>query len=200
MKTVEIDAKGLACPQPVVLTRNALAEIENGAVIVCVGNETARDNVQRMAENEGCAVMVEGEGSDGFKLNITKINFSKVTRELSTGKKSIEGPLVYLFESDYIGRSRELGKVLVNGFLNAITSLPKRESRIIFISNGVKLSTKGSYVLDTLSKLKESGFEMLICGTCLDFFKIRDKVQIGTISNALEIMETLTNADKVIKF
>jgi tRNA 2-thiouridine synthesizing protein A len=55
-------------------------------------------------------------------------------------------------------------------------------------------------VLDTLSKLKESGFEMLICGTCLDFFKIRDKVQIGTISNALEIMETLTNADKVIKF
>ena len=93
-----------------------------------------------------------------------------------------------------------MGKVLVNGFLNAITSLPKRESRVIFISNGVRLTTKGSYVLDTLSKLKESGFEMLICGTCLDFFKIRDKVQIGTISNALEIMEALTNADKVIKF
>jgi len=200
MKTVEIDARGLTCPQPVVLTKNAIAELESGVVMVYVDNETARDNVKRMAENEGCAVMVEDEGSDGFKLNITKIHSSKVTRELSTGKKFIECPLVYLFESDYIGRNRELGKVLVNGFLNAITSLPKRESRVIFISNGVRLTTKGSYVLDTLSKLKESGFEILICGTCLDYFKIRDKVQIGTISNALEIMEALTNADKVIKF
>jgi selenium metabolism protein YedF len=200
MKTVEIDARGLACPQPVVLTRNALAELESGVVMVYVGNETARDNVKRMAENEGCAVMLEGKGSDGFTLHITKIHSSKVTQELSTGKKLSEGSLVYLFESDYIGRNRELGKVLVNGFLNAITSLPKRESRIIFISNGVRLTTKGSYVLDTLLKLKESGFDILICGTCLDFLKIRDKVQIGTISNALEIMEALTNADKVIKF
>ena len=200
MKTVKIDARGLTCPQPVVLTRNALAELESGVVMVYVDNETARDNVKRMAENEGCAVMVEEKGSDGLKLNITKIHSSKVTQELSTGKKFIEGPLVYLFESDYIGRNRELGKVLVNGFLNAITSLPKRESRVIFISNGVRLTTKGSYVLDTLFKLKESGFEILICGTCLDFLKIRDKVQIGTISNALEIMEALTNADKVIKF
>ena len=200
MKTVEIDARGLACPQPVVLTKNALAEMKSGAVIVCVDNETAKENVKRMAENEGCAVMIEEEGRDGFKLNITRIHASKVTQEVSTEKKLVEGPLVYLFESDYIGRNRELGKVLVNGFLNAITSLPKRESRIIFISNGVRLTTQGSYVLDTLFKLKESGFEILICGTCLDFLKIRDKVQIGTISNALEIMEALTNADKVIKF
>ena len=200
MKTVEIDARGLTCPQPVVLTRNALAELESGVVMVYVDNETARDNVKRMAENEGCAVMVEDEGSDGFKLNITKIHSSKATQEVSTEKKLVEGPLVYLFESDYIGRNRELGKVLVNGFLNAITSLPKRESSIIFISNGVRLTIRGSYVLDTLLKLKESGYEILICGTCLDFLKIRDKVQIGTISNALEIMEALTSADKVIKF
>lgn len=124
---------------------------------------------------------------------------SKVSKELVTEKKVAEETLAYLFESDFIGSNRELGKVLVNGFLNAIISLPKRKSTIILISNGVKLATTGSYVLDTLSKLTHSGFEILICGTCLDFFKIRDKVQIGTISNALEIMETLTSASKVIK-
>jgi len=53
MKTVKIDARGLTCPQPVVLTRNALAELESGVVMVYVDNETARDNVKRMAENEG---------------------------------------------------------------------------------------------------------------------------------------------------
>ena len=199
MKTIEVNARGLACPQPVVLSKKALAEIESGRVVVYVDNETARDNVKRMAENEGCTVKV-GDGDDGFELQITKLSSSKVSRGLVAEKKVVEKTLVYLFDSDFIGSNRELGKVLVNGFLNAIPSLPRRKSKIVLISNGVKLATRGSYVLDTLSKLKHSGFEILICGTCLDFFKIRDKVQIGTISNALEIMETLSNAGKVVKF
>jgi selenium metabolism protein YedF len=199
MKTVKINAKGLACPQPVVLSKKALTEIGSGEVVVCVDNETARDNVKRMAENEGCIVAVK-EGDDGFELKITKLSSSKVSQESVTEKKAVEGTLVYLFDSDFIGSNRELGKILVNGFLNAIPSLPKRKSKIVFISNGVKLATRGSYVFDTLSDLKHSGFEILICGTCLDFFRIRDKVQIGTISNALEIMETLTSAGKIIKF
>ena len=199
MKTVKVDARGLTCPQPVVLSKKALAEIESGEVVVYVDNETARDNVKRMTENEGCTVKVK-DGDDGFVLQITKLSSSKVSKELVTEKKVVKEILVYLFDSDFIGSNRELGKILVNGFLNAVNSLPKRKSKIVFISNGVKLAIKGSYVLDTLTKLKNSGFEILICGTCLDFFKIRDKVQVGTISNALEIMETLTNASKIVKF
>ncbi len=199
MKTVEVNAKGLACPQPVVLSMKALAEMESGKVIVSVDNEVARDNVKRMAEHEGCTVTVEGKG-DGFELQITRVPPAKFSTELITDKKVVGETLVYLFESDFIGRNRELGKILINGFLNTITSLPKRKSKIVLISNGVRLATAGSYVLDTLLELKQSGFEILICGTCLDFFKIRDKVQVGTISNALEIMEALTNASKVVKF
>jgi len=193
MKPIEVNARGLACPQPVIVSKKALAELESGEVVVYVDNEVARDNVKRMAENEGCSVRVE-KIDDGFEVQIIKASSSKTSQGLVPEKKVAEGPLVYLFDSDFIGSNRELGKVLVNGFLDAITSLPKRESKIVFISNGVKLAIKSSYVLDTLSKLKHSGFEILICGTCLDFFKIRDKVQIGTISNALEIMEALTNA------
>lgn len=199
MKTVEVNARGLACPQPVVLSMKALAEMESGKVIVSVDNEVARDNVKRMAEHEGCTVTVEGKG-DGFELQITRVPPAKFPTELITDKKVVEETLVYLFESDFIGRNRELGKILINGFLNAITSLPKRKSKIVLISNGVRLATARSYVLDTLLELKQSGFEILICGTCLDFFKIRDKVRVGTISNALEIMESLTNASKVVKF
>ena len=198
MKTVEIDARGLPCPQPVVLSMKALAEIENGKIIVSVDNHVARDNVKRMAEHEGCAVTVEGKG-DVFELQITREPKAKFSPEWITDQKVMGETLVYLFESDFIGRNRELGKILINGFLNAITSLPKRKSRIVLISNGVRLATAGSYVLDTLLELKQSGFEILICGTCLDFFKIRDKVRVGTISNALEIMGALTNATKVVK-
>jgi selenium metabolism protein YedF len=199
MKTVKVDARGLDCPQPVVLSKKALSELESGEVIVSVDDEVARDNVRRMAENEGCMVTVEG-AEDGFELKIVKTVSSKAHEGLPVQEKEVEDTLAYLFESDFIGSNRELGKVLVNGFLSAIPSLPERKSAIILISNGVKLATTGSYVLEILSKLGQSGFKVLICGTCLDFFKIRDKVQVGTISNALEIMETLTNAGKVIKF
>jgi len=107
---------------------------------------------------------------------------------------------VYLFDSDFIGTNRDLGKILVNGFLNAIPSLPKRRSTIILISNGVKLAASRSYVLDTLKQFEQTGMSILICGTCLDFFKIREKVEVGVISNALEIMEALTTATKIVKF
>ncbi len=107
---------------------------------------------------------------------------------------------MYLFESDFIGTNRELGKVLSNGFLNAIEELPERKSSIVLISKGVKLAIKKSYVLNRLKSLEEKGFDILICGTCLDYFKIREKVDVGNISNALEIMECMTEADKVIKF
>jgi intracellular sulfur oxidation DsrE/DsrF family protein len=106
----------------------------------------------------------------------------------------------YLFDSDFIGTNRELGKVLSNGFLNAIGSVSGYSITIIFISTGVRLATEGSYVLEPLEKLQDSGAEILICGTCLDFFKIRNKVVVGTVSNAVEITERLTGADKTIKF
>lgn len=200
MKKVEVNAKGLACPQPVVVTKNALGEIEEGEVVVTVDSELARENVKRMAESEGCSVSIEDQGDDVYSLHITKVGSAALSQEIAAEKQLSQEPLVYLFDSDFIGTNRELGKVLVNGFLNAITSLPKRKSTIIVISNGVRLVTSGSYVLDTLKKFEQTGFTILICGTCLDFFKIREKVEVGTISNALEIMEALTNAAKVVKF
>ena len=200
MKKVEVNAKGLACPQPVVMTKNALGEIEKGEVVVTVDSAVARDNVKRMAESEGCSVAIEDQGDDKYSLHITKVGSAADTQAVVTEKELTHEPIVYLFDSDFIGTNRELGKVLVNGFLNAIPALPKRKSTIILISNGVKLATAGSYVLDTLKQFEQMGFSILICGTCLDFFKIREKVQAGIVSNALEIMEALTTAAKVVKF
>jgi selenium metabolism protein YedF len=200
MKTIKVDARGLACPEPVILTKKALSEIGQGDVIVHVDSEAARDNVARMAKNEGCAVSIKEHGKHGFELLFTKKAPVKNERSAHTKAEGEGESVSYLFDSDFIGTNRELGKVLVNGFLNAISSLPHKRSSIIFISNGVKLTTRGSYVLEPLARLHDLGCEMLICGTCLDYFKIRDKVKVGTISNAVEILQAMTSAGKVIKF
>ena len=136
----------------------------------------------------------------GFKVEIKKSLLTEKTKTEKTKKAVSKEKIVYLFESDFIGTNRELGKVLSNGFLNAIEELPERKSSIVLISKGVKLAIKKSYVLNRLKSLEEKGFDILICGTCLDYFKIRGKVDVGNISNAREIMECMTEADKVIKF
>jgi selenium metabolism protein YedF len=200
MKTIKVDARGLACPEPVILTKNALSEIGQGDVIVHVDSEVARDNIARMARNEGCSVSIKAHGKHGFELHLTKKAPVRTEHFRETKPAAAEAPVAYLFDSDFIGTNRELGKVLVNGFLNAISSLPHKGASIIFLSNGVKLTTRGSYVLEPLARLHDMGCEMLICGTCLDYFKIRDKVKVGTISNAVEILQAMTSAGKVIKF
>ncbi len=200
MKRIEVDAKGLECPQPVILTKKAIAQNPGGELVVYVDNDVARENVVRMAKHEGCSVTVHEKEAGVYEVQITSVDSPETAGNPAPQCIEPEAEIAYMFDSDFIGTNRELGKVLSNGFLNAIAALPDKKSSIVLISTGVKLAAEGSYVLETLSGLSNAGFTILICGTCLDFFKIRDKVKVGTVSNALEIMECMTNADKVIKF
>lgn len=201
MKRTEVDARGLECPQPVVLTVKALDKIKEGEIVVYVDSDVAKENVTRMAISKGCSVTVTEKGGNVSELQIIK---GPSAGPASTGQvqpgQSVKGEVVYFFDTDFIGPNMELGKVLVNGFLSAIPSLPNQHGSIILISNGVRLATEGSYVLEPLTNLLAAGYKILICGTCLNYFKIRENVKVGAISNTLEILECLTNAAKIIKF
>ena len=196
MKHTQIDAKGLDCPQPVVLTKQALEGFNHGEVTVLVDNGTARDNIMRFAEGKGCTVTVIDKGENIFELMIKKDAASPACAAAPSNTQKV----AYLFDADHIGSNMELGKVLMNGFLSAMQNLQNKNCVIVFISKAVRLATSGSFVLEVLQDLEKKGFTILICGTCLNFYKIRENVQVGTISNALEILEAMTSAGKVIKF
>ncbi|MCP4714757.1 MAG: sulfurtransferase-like selenium metabolism protein YedF [Deltaproteobacteria bacterium] len=201
MKNLDIDARGCACPEPVVLTNQALETPGVHRVIVCVDNENARDNVSRMVKRKGCAVTVAEKESGIYELRITKEQISvSAPGERAPAAPPVQDAVVYLFDADYIGSNRDLGKVLVNGFLKAALAHAESRGAVVLLSNGVRLATEGSYALEVMRQMEAGGFRILICGTCLDFFKIRQKVKIGTISNALEILECMTAAGKVVKF
>jgi len=196
----EVDTRGRACPEPVVLTKKGLEETAEGEILVLADAENARDNIVRFAQSLGCEVTV-AEDRGCYRISITKKAGSKPAAEPYVAVcESSEKEIVYLFDSDYVGSNRELGKVLLNGFMNAALSLTHKNCTVILISNAVKLAIRGSYALDVLNKLQKQGIGILICGTCLDFFKIRDEVAIGTVSNALEIMQRMTGASSTIKF
>ena len=187
-----VDARGLACPQPVILTRAALGESD--AVLTIVDNETTRQNVSRMAEKAGYAVQAEPR-SDGIYLSIRKVE-AQVEAEVQV---AASGSLVLVVPGDTMGRGDdELGHILIRGFFHALGQTVPQPNTIIFFNSGVKLVVEGSPVLEDLQALCGQGIEFLACGTCLGHYSLKDKVAVGEISNMYTIAETLLRAGKVV--
>lgn len=195
-----IDAKGLACPQPVVLTKKALES--NDSVTVIVDNETAKENVSRLAEKSGCSITIESVGDGTFRLLISKKEASpspetaSVMTQTSTSKS---GPNVFVISSDTMGKGDdELGAALMKAFIHTILNLDYLPDTLIFYNSGVKLTVKDSGALDDLKKLEEQGVEILVCGTCANFFNIKDDIAAGVISNMYDIAGAMSKAGRIV--
>jgi tRNA 2-thiouridine synthesizing protein A len=199
-ETVVVDARGLACPMPVIKAKKALEAARPGDRIeVMVDGEAARDNVSRMAKTAGCAVEVRPEAM-GFRLRIT------VGAPLAAGTAPAascpgETPRVVVYvNSDKVGHgSDELGGILMKAFLQTLKDVSPRPEKAVFVNSGVFLTTEGSPALPALRALEAAGVGIHSCGTCLDYYKLLDKVQVGVVSNMFEIVTFLANADRVLK-
>lgn len=193
-----IDAKGLACPEPVVLTKKAL---ENSAsVTVIVDNETAKENVSRLAEKSGCTLSVIAAADGTYNLTLSKNSGSaSPSIEAESSVRTAAGPNVFVISSDTMGRGDDdLGAALMKAFVHTISSLDYLPDTLIFYNTGVKLTVKGSGVLDDLKKLQEQGVEILVCGTCANYFNIKDEISAGVISNMYDIAGAMSRAGRIV--
>lgn len=187
-----IDCRGLACPQPVVTTKKALDQIEEGNLIVIVNNAVSSNNVERFVLSQGCSVEVEEKGGE-FHLHIRK---AKIAEE---SKRRSQKVVVYV-NSQFLGVGEEaLGTILIRSFFKTLLDSETKPFRMIFINSGVRLTSEGSEVLETLKSLSEMGVEILSCGTCLDFYGLKEKVKVGMISNMYDIVQSLLEADRLIR-
>ncbi len=187
-----IDARGLTCPQPVVLTKKALEEADE--VTTIVDNETAKANVTRLAVSQGYQVSIEDK-KDGIYLHLTKT----ATKLKESPGNLVSGATLVLIASNSLGRGDEsLGNVLMRSFIYTLGEVTPKPDRIIFINSGVKLVTKGSEVIDDLHALEDDGVEVLACGTCLGYYNLKEAVEVGQVSNMYDIASALLQAGKVI--
>jgi len=189
----EVDARGLACPQPVIMAKRTIEE--RGNCVVIVDDEAARENVCRMAESLGCDVRVEEKNGAAY-IHISRDNVDKVWEE----KEPSAGPTVVVFPYDKMGRGDdELGMLLMRAFLHTLGEVSPRSDVMIFFNAGVKLVTEESEVLDDLHSLEKQGMGILVCGTCLDYFGLKDNLKVGVVSNMYDIAETMLSAGRVIR-
>jgi selenium metabolism protein YedF len=189
----EIDCRGMACPQPVVTTKKAL-ESGEGEFILIVDNPGSLANVERFAQSQGAVVDVEKKGNDFF-LHIQKRSACNLAGSVQKAEKVV----VYI-NSNLLGVGEEaLGTVLMRSFLKTLLDLNPTPSKLIFINSGVRLTTEGSEVLESLKAISEKGGDILSCGTCLDFYGLKEKLKVGVISNMYDIAQSLLEADCLIR-
>jgi selenium metabolism protein YedF len=191
-----VDARGLACPQPVILTRRALQE--HTTVTTIVDNDTARHNVTRMAEKSGAIVQTD-EREDGVYLHITREGVQQSDMAVQPTVQPQGGPLVVVVSSETLGRGAdELGDILMRAFFHTLGEVAPIPDIVIFANSGVKLVVENSPVLEDLQALAAQDVHILSCGTCLGYFELMEKVAVGEVSNMYTIAETLLSAGKVV--
>ena len=195
---IEIDARGLACPAPVLQTKAALEADKPNRVNVVVDNAAAQQNVQRFLESQGFQATLKQDGDD-YLVSGTAAGEGVEPVRPSVAEQSDEMKILVMCATDRIGfGDDELGLKLMVNFLRTLKEMGSELWRLVFVNNGVKLTIDGSQVLDDLQNYEKEGLKILVCGTCLDHFGILEKKKVGETTNMLDIVTAMQLADKVI--
>ena len=189
---IKVDAIGQVCPVPIIMTKNALKDIEEGQVEVSVDNKVSLENLEKMSREMGYDYSVE-ESGEVFKIVINKMRESIEIRES-------EDNSVVVIDSLHMGKGdSELGRILMKGFIYTLSEMEEIPKTILFYNEGVKLVVEGSEVLQDLQVLEDRGVEILSCGTCLNFYGITEQLKVGNITNMYTIIERQMKGTRVIK-
>ena len=208
MKEIKVDAMGDQCPIPVIKTKKALKEItETTLVEVHVDNEIAVQNLSKMAKQKNLEYKCEKLEEQHYiiKINAEAEGVSIQQKAPAENDKEICYPdrksnTVVVLSSNQMGYgSEELGQILMKGFIFALTELDELPSTVLLYNSGVKLSTEGSNSIEDLKTLQAQGVEILSCGTCLNYYDLTEKLQVGDVTNMYFILEKMAQADKIIR-
>jgi len=202
MPQVTLDCLGLPCPQPVLRVKDVLAQ---GAqrIEVLVDNEASKNNILRFARNQGHEATSIDRPGGCFAITITAAANPGEQEAFDLAEYRCDAPatpkIVYVISSDSMGRgSEELGWALLQTYIQTIKDVSPLPEKILLYNSGVKLVTASSGALEALKQLQAQGVEILACGTCLDFFKLKSAIQVGQISNMYDIMNSMASADKIV--
>jgi selenium metabolism protein YedF len=194
----KVDARGQACPKPVIMTKNVLDDGESDKLVTIVDNEVAKENVIKLVKSLKYSYEVEKRGNNEFYIHISKGENERESKEITCPVNTFKD-ITIVFGSNTLGKgSEELGKILVKGYIYTLTEAEPYPATLIFLNSGVKLTTEGSEVIDDLKKLENEGVEILSCGTCLDYYNIKDELMVGQVSNMYTILEKMKNATNTI--
>jgi selenium metabolism protein YedF len=203
----EIDARGLSCPAPVLLAKNTIETEKPGQIRVILDNEASGQNVSRFLSSKNFSVIMDKQGNDFIVTGliqeggISNKEDAPVTCDISEKDHlpKLDKKIVVMITSNCLGRGDDqLGAKLIVNFIKMLKEMGRELWRLVFVNSGVKLTIENAQTLEDLKDLEKFGIKILVCGTCLDHFKLLEKKQVGETTNMLDIVTAMQLADKVI--
>lgn len=201
----KLDCMGMACPLPVVNAKKAIDGFaEDGTLTVLVDNETAVQNLTRLGEHNGFAVSSEQTGERAYSVTMqVKAGAARAAQTppepLACAVPAAGGKVVVLSSNKMGVGDDKLGQKLMKAFVFALTSQDDAPDKVICYNSGAFLTTEDPDTIRDLKKLEEAGTTVMTCGTCLDFYGLKDKLQVGVVSNMYDIVEAQMKASAVIR-
>ena len=200
-----IDCMGMACPLPVINAKKAIeAFAEDGTLHILVDNGTAVQNLTRLGEHNGFTVTATQNGEKAFTVTMAvKASAAKaaaVPAEAMTCAVPAKGGRVVVLSADTMGGGDEkLGKKLMKAFIFALTSQDETPDKVICYNTGARLTTLDADTVKDLKTLEAAGTTVMTCGTCLDFYGLKEQLQVGIVSNMYDIVEAQMSAAQIIR-
>lgn len=194
----ELDALGLQCPQPLMMAKKEL-DAGAGELAVKVSNEAAVNNLSHLAKRMGRAVAVN-EIEGGWSVVFGEGDGSAPSTEAEAGADAGLEPYAVFVGKDHVGEGDpQLGYNLMKMALYTLSESGKAPQALLFMNSGVKLvAGEEQQVIDSVSSLIAQGTEVLVCGTCLDFYGLKESLKVGEVSNMYDILGRMQDAEKVI--
>jgi len=188
------------------MARNALKEVKEGEkMLVISDNETSYQNLMSFLSDLGANPIAEQKEGQFF-IEVTKPEvttsekesnpeaYCNIPQNVSPGSNySVVARGASMGEGD-----EELGNLLIRGYLNALKGMDNLPTHIIMYNGGVKLALKDTDTAESLAELEDKGVSVIVCGTCIDYYQIKEKVGVGRISNMYQIASKLAESGHVV--
>ena len=198
-----IDCKGMACPLPVVNAKKAAEAMSLGDVLtVLVDNEIAVQNLSRFAEHKGFGVSAQKKGEKEYAviMSISGDVVESKEEEVACVMDSRRKGMLVVLSGNVMGTGdAKLGTSLMKAFVFALTKQDQLPDTILCYNTGAYLTCEGADTLEDLKLLESEGVTILTCGTCLDFYGLKEKLAVGGVTNMYDIVERMENAAQIIK-
>jgi selenium metabolism protein YedF len=191
-----VDTRGKSCPEPVILTKEALEKCSDDKIIIYTDSEVSKENIIRYLNSEGVKSEVQ-EKDNYFVITVVTGKTSTVTTKVS---EKIKKGLIYYISSDAAGGGDcELGQKLIVNMISTIEKLDFLPENMFFLNTGTYLTTLNEKTIESLKKLADRGVRIFTCGTCLKYFKLEDCLKVGEITDTFSLLTALSHANNIIK-
>lgn len=196
---MQLDCRNLNCPEPLLRAKKALGELKIAESLEILVNDVApRENIKRFLAKNGFEAQISQAGADTLikTVKTDELKDESIDDIYCSVTVPKRGKVIFLNEEQC--GSGPIGKSLLAKFLGAALSLDEKPVKVICVNNAVHITTnRGHECFEAIKKLNEAGAEILSCGSCLESYKLVDKLSIGEISNAYEIMDILSKYEVI---